>query len=210
MMEMKEKNPEKILTLPNILTLLRAGLVPLLIIMVLRKQSFGALFVFFLAGLTDALDGFTARVCHLRTRFGTLIDPIADKLLLSTAFLLLAFRDMGLHIMIPVWLTVVVVSRDLIVFMGSVVIYLWKGEKDFPPSLYGKISTILQVGTVFLVLLANYVRSSSWIRIPLLSSLTSRSSLLTFFWLTLASTAISGTHYILKGIRLAFFRVRKG
>jgi cardiolipin synthase len=207
---MDGQHKEKLLTLPNILTLLRMGLVPVFIIMVLRRQSFGALATFFLAGLTDVLDGLAARMWHLRTKIGTLIDPLADKLLLVTAFLLLTFKDMGLHIMIPLWLTIVAVSRDLIMLLGGVVIYLVKGEKNFPPSVYGKISTVLQVGAVFLVLLANYVHSSSWSRFPFLLSLTSPSFLSVFFALTVASTIVSGMHYILRGIRLTFFTPRIG
>ncbi len=202
---MDTKTKEKLLTLPNILTLLRICLVPVFVIMVLRKQGFGALLIFFLAGLTDVLDGLTARMWHLKTKIGTLIDPIADKLLLSTAFILLTFKDMDLPYMIPLWLTAVVVSRDLIMLTGGVVIYLWKGARNFLPSIFGKISTVLQVGTVFLVLLANYVQASSWSRFSLLSSLASPSFLSAFFVITLTSTVVSGAYYILRGIRMAFF-----
>jgi cardiolipin synthase len=207
---MDAKDKEDLYTLPNLLTLLRICLIPVFIVMVFRKQGFGALFIFFLAGLTDVLDGFTARMWHLKTKIGMLIDPIADKLLLSTAFILLTFKDMDLPYMIPLWLTVTVVSRDLLMILGGVIIYLWKGEKNFPPSTFGKISTVLQVGTVFLVLLANYVLSSSWSRFSLLSSLTSPSFLSAFFVLTLASTLVSGTHYVLRGIRMTFFTPNVG
>lgn len=202
-MEIKAK--EKFLTLPNILTLLRICLIPVFFIMVIQRQALGALLIFFLAGLTDVLDGFTARMWHLKTKIGTLIDPIADKLLLSTAFILLTFKDMDLPYMIPLWLTAVVVSRDLVILIGGGVIYLLKGEKNFPPSVFGKISTVLQVGAVFLVLLANYVQVSSWSRYSFLSSLTSPSFLSAFFVITLTSTIVSGLYYILRGIRMTFF-----
>lgn len=202
---MDTKTKEKLLTLPNILTLVRICLVPVFVILVLRKQGLGALLIFFLAGLTDVLDGLTARMWHLKTKIGTLIDPIADKLLLSTAFILLTFKDMDLPYMIPLWLTAVVVSRDLIMLTGGVVIYLWKGARNFLPSIFGKISTVLQVGTVFLVLLANYVQASSWSRFSLLSSLASPSFLSAFFVITLTCTIVSGAYYILRGIRMAFF-----
>jgi cardiolipin synthase len=196
---------ERLLTLPNALTAVRVCLVPVFLLAVLRKQAFGALFTFSLAGLTDVLDGFAARLWHMRTKIGTLIDPIADKILLSTAFIALTFKDMGLGYMIPLWLTAVVVSRDLLILGGGVGVYLMTGKKDFPPSIFGKISTVLQVGTVFLVLLANWVQASSWSRVGFLDWLTSPSVLAAFFILTLASTILSGAHYVLRGVRLAFF-----
>jgi cardiolipin synthase len=207
---MDARSKEKFFTLPNVLTLVRICLVPVFLLMVLEKKDFGALLVFFLAGLTDVLDGFTARLWRLKTKIGTLIDPIADKLLLSTAFIVLTFKDMGLPYMIPLWLTAVVVSRDLIMLTGGVVIYFLKGEKNFPPSIFGKISTVLQVGTVFLVLLANYVQVSSWSRFPFLSSLTSPSFISAFFFITLVSTIVSGLHYVQRGIRMVFFTPRTG
>jgi cardiolipin synthase len=207
---MDTKAKEIFFTLPNVLTLLRICLIPVFLFMVFRKQAFGALFTFFLAGLTDVLDGLTARMWHLKTKIGTLIDPIADKLLLSTAFILLTFKDMDLPYMIPLWLTAVVVSRDLIILIGGVVIYLLKGEKSFSPSVFGKISTVFQVGTVFLVLLANYTQVSSWSRFSFFSSLASPSFLSVFFVITLASTFISGVYYILRGTRMTFSPLKKG
>jgi cardiolipin synthase len=199
---------EKLLTLPNVLTAVRVCLVPVFLLAVLRKQAFGALFIFLLAGLTDVLDGLAARLWHMRTKIGTLIDPIADKILLSTAFIALTFKDMGLPYMIPFWLTAVVVSRDLLILGGGVGVYLITGKKDFPPSVFGKISTVLQVGTVFLVLLANWVQASPWSRFAFLDWLSSPSVLAAFFVLTLASTVLSGTHYVLRGVRLAFFTAK--
>lgn len=207
---MDAQTKERLFTLPNILTLIRIALIPAFVVMVLQKNGFGALLVFSLAGLTDALDGLTARLFNLKTKIGSLIDPVADKLLLATAFILLTFKDMDLDYMIPLWLTAVVISRDLLIVLGGVVIYLWKGTKDFPPSLFGKLSTVLQVGTAFLVLLANYVRSLSWSRFSLLSSLTSPSFLQAVFLLTLASTVISGAHYVIRGIRMTFLAPEKG
>jgi len=207
---MDAQTKERLFTLPNILTLIRIALIPAFVVMVLQKNGFGALLVFSLAGLTDALDGLTARLFNLKTKIGSLIDPVADKLLLATAFILLTFKDMDLDYMIPLWLTAVVISRDLLIVLGGVVIYLWKGTKDFPPSLFGKLSPVLQVGTAFLVLLANYVRSLSWSRFSLLSSLTSPSFLQAVFLLTLASTVISGAHYVIRGIRMTFLAPEKG
>jgi len=202
---MADKTKEKFMTLPNVLTLLRLGLVPVFLIMSLRRQALGALLVFTLAGLTDFLDGLVARLCHLRTRIGTLLDPLADKLLLAMAFILLTLEGLSSPYSIPFWLTAVVIGRDLAIVVGAYVIFRLRGTKSFPPSLLGKISTISQVVTVFCVLLANYVRASDWEDVRLLSFLTLSSTLLAFYVVTLASTILSGVHYVVVGIRLAFF-----
>ena len=187
-----DKTREKFMTLPNILTLLRLGLVPVFLIMSLRRQAFGALAVFALAGLTDFLDGLAARLCRLRTKIGTVLDPLADKLLLSTAFILLTLKGLSSPNLIPFWLTAVVIGRDLVIVVGAYIVFRLRGTKSFPPSLFGKISTISQVMTVFCVLLANYFRAPS-------------SALSALYIITLASTILSGVHYAIVGIRLAFF-----
>jgi cardiolipin synthase len=200
-----DKTKERFITLPNVLTLLRLGLVPVFLIMSLRRQALGTLVVFTLAGLTDFLDGLAARLCHLRTNIGTLLDPLADKLLLSTAFILLTLKGLSSPYSIPFWLTAVVIGRDLVIVVGAYVIFRLRGTKSFTPSLFGKISTVSQVVTVFCVLLANYVPVSDWGHVRMLSSLSSSSALSILFLVTLASTILSGVHYVIAGIRLAFF-----
>lgn len=195
MTPMADKTKEKFMTLPNVLTLLRLGLVPVFVVMSLRRQALGALVVFTLAGLTDFLDGLTARLCRLRTKIGTLLDPLADKLLLSTAFILLTLKGLSPPYSIPFWLTAVVIGRDLLIVVGAYVVFRLRGTKSFPPSLLGKISTVSQVLTVFCVLLANYVKAS----VSLSSALSA------LYMVTLASTILSGAHYVSLGIRLAFF-----
>jgi cardiolipin synthase len=189
---MADATKEKFMTLPNVLTLLRLGLVPVFLIMSLQRQALGALVVFTLAALTDFLDGLVARLCHLRTRIGTLLDPLADKLLLSTAFILLTFKGLSSPNSIPFWLTAVVIGRDLLIVVGAYVAFRLRGTKSFPPSLLGKTSTVCQAATVFCVLLANYARASF-------------SSLFALSIVTLASTILSGAHYVLLGIKLVFF-----
>jgi cardiolipin synthase len=190
-----DKTKEKFMTLPNVLTLLRLGLIPVFVIMSLRRQALGALAVFTLAALTDFLDGLIARLCHLRTKIGTLLDPLADKLLVSAAFILLTLKGLSSPNSIPFWLTAVVIGRDLLIVVGACVIFRLRGTTSFPPSLLGKISTVSQVATVFCVLLANYVQVS----VSLSSALSA------LYVITLASTVFSGVHYVILGIRMVFF-----
>jgi cardiolipin synthase len=195
---------ERFLNVPNLLTLLRFGLVPVFLFLVLEKNALGALLTFSFAGLTDVLDGTAARILRLKTKIGMLLDPVADKCLAATAFVLLTIRSLNAPYSLPLWLTVTVLARDFILVAGALVIFGIRGQKEFPPSLYGKISTILQVGTVFWVLFSNYARISPWKDSALLSPLTSPAVLSTLYYMTFAFTAISGAHYILRGIRLMF------
>jgi cardiolipin synthase len=197
---------ERFLNVPNLLTLIRFGLVPVFLFQVLARNALGALLVFSLAGLTDVLDGMAARVWRLKTKIGMLLDPLADKSLLTTAFILLTFPSRNSPYSFPVWLTATVLARDFVLIAGGLVIFRLRGRKEFPPSIYGKISTILQVGTVFWVLFSKYIRVSSWNDAALLSALTSPAVLSTLYYLTLAFTGLSGAHYVLKGIGMTFSR----
>ena len=201
----KRGERERFFNVPNLLTLLRFGLVPIFLFLVLARNALGALLVFSFAGLTDVLDGMAARIWRLRTKIGMLLDPLADKSLLATAFILLTIQSLNSPYSLPVWLTVTVLARDFILVAGGLVIFRIRGRKEFPPSLYGKISTILQVGTVFWVLFSNYIRVSPWDDSALLSPLTSPAVLSALFYLTLIFTGLSGAHYILRGIRLTFY-----
>ncbi len=195
---------EKFWNVPNVLTLIRVALVPVFALLLLQRKALGALILFFLAGLTDVLDGLAARTWHQRTRVGTVLDPLADKLLLSTAFILLTIRGLGFSHVIPLWLTAVVIGRDFLILTGGVVLYRIRGIKVFPPTVWGKISTVFQVATVFWVILSNSVSISALGRSSVLSALTSSSVLESFFIATLLLTIVSGTQYILKGIRMTF------
>jgi len=196
---------ERFLNVPNILTLLRFGLVPVFLFLVLTGNALGALFVFSFAGLTDVLDGMAARKWRLRTKIGMLLDPLADKSLLATAFILLTIPSLSSPYFLPIWLTVTVLARDFILVAGALVVYRIRGRKEFPPSLYGKISTVLQVVTVFWVLFSNSIRVSPWKDSALLSPLTTPPILSALFYLTLLFTGLSGVQYILRGIRMTFF-----
>lgn len=197
------------LTLPNILTLTRLCLVPAFLIFSLRRQAFEAFLVFSLAGLTDFLDGLTARLFHLRTRIGMLLDPMADKVLMATAFLVLTFTKPASPSAIPLWLTAAVLGRDLLIVSGAWVISRTRGIKTFLPSLLGKISTVLQMMTVFSVLFYNFVQAKVWAQsLPLVDKV-SPSLLGMLFLLTLLATLLSGVDYIFRGARI-FFSSRAG
>ncbi|MGB7296731.1 MAG: CDP-alcohol phosphatidyltransferase family protein [Candidatus Aminicenantales bacterium] len=201
---MEANAKEKFWNVPNTLTLIRIALVPVFASMLLQKRAVGALAVIFLAGSTDVLDGLAARAWNQRTRIGTILDPIADKLLLSTAFILLTVRSLGFSRVIPLWLTAVVIGRDVLILAGGVAIYCIRGPREFPPTVPGKISTVFQVSTIFWVLLSNSVQVTAEGRSAVLSALTSPSVLEGFYLATLLFTVISGTQYVLKGIRITF------
>jgi len=138
-----------ILNLPNFITFLRIGAIPLFLILLTDQQYTEALIVFVLAGVTDSIDGAVARLTNSHTALGAYIDPLADKLLLVSSFLILAFLGF-----IPRWLAILVVSRDVIILVGFAVLYFITGHSiAVRPTLVGKTSTFLQLLTVTLALL---------------------------------------------------------
>jgi len=171
----------QLLTAPNQLTLLRMMFVPFIVIKLVEGHYSSALILFVLAGLSDGLDGLLARTLKQQTVLGQYLDPIADKLLLSTMFLVLSI----LH-KIPWKFTVLVFSRDISILFASAVLYAIAGLRDFRPSIFGKANTFAQVAAVFFVLLFEISRSR-WIAITRLS----------FLRATFAFTIISAMHYVL-------------
>ena len=173
-----------VLNLPNRLTILRILMAPVIIILLLYKAPGYALAVFCLAGLTDALDGFIARSFHQKTSLGMILDPLADKLLLTSCFVTLAFlRE------IPRWFAVVAVSRDVILIGGALILLIHFGKVGIPPSILGKVATGLQFLTVLLAMLDNFVS-------PLHPAL---------FPLVIAAafvTVLSGLDYVYRGTHL--------
>src|SRR5438477_3250979 len=144
----------QLLTAPNQLTLLRMLFLPFIVNSFLDQHYTTALVLFVLAGLSDGLDGLLARRLHQQTTLGQYLDPIADKLLLSTLFLVLSV----LH-KIPWKYTVMVFSRDISILSASVVLYAIAGLRDFRPSIFGKVNTLAQVAAVFFVMLFELDRS---------------------------------------------------
>jgi cardiolipin synthase (CMP-forming) len=139
----------RILTVPNQLTLLRLGFLPLFIILVFYRRYSWALAILILAGLTDTMDGMLARTLNQKTSLGAYLDPIADKLLLSSSFVVLALNGQ-----IRWWLTILVLGRDVLILTTAAVILVTAGYRSFPPSIYGKLTTTLQILLVFTVLAA--------------------------------------------------------
>jgi cardiolipin synthase len=171
----------QLLTAPNQLTLLRMMFLPFIVIKLVEGHYSWALILFVLAGLSDGLDGVLARTLHQQTVMGQYLDPIADKLLLSTMFLVLSI----LH-KIPWKFTVVVFSRDISILAASAVLYAIAGLRDFRPSIFGKANTFAQVAAIFFVLLLE-INHARWISI----------ARLTFLRATFIFTIISAMHYVL-------------
>lgn len=138
----------RILTVPNQLTFLRLAFLPFFIIGIHYERYFWALIILIAAGLTDALDGWLARGLNQKTPLGAYLDPIADKLLMITSYL-----ELALHGKIRWWLTILVLGRDVLMLVAAAVILITVGYRPFPPSLYGKVTTFLEILLIFLVLL---------------------------------------------------------
>ena len=171
-----------VLTLANQLTLFRLALVPAFVILVLYGRIGWALAAFVVAGITDGLDGLIARWTNSRTALGAFLDPMADKLLLVSAFVVLTLPGIGLVNRIPVWLTVLIISRDVAIVVTVAIVSLTMGPRTFPPSLYGKVATGCYIFTVTAVLFFNYLQQTS-----VLVDVS--------VWASLAITLISGFHY---------------
>lgn len=171
----------QVLTAPNQLTLLRMIFVPFIVIHLVDGHYLWALIVFVIAGFSDGLDGLLARTLHQQTLLGQYLDPIADKLLLSTVFLVLSI----LH-KIPWKYTVVVFSRDISILAASAVLFAIAGLRNFKPSIFGKANTVSQIGAVFFVLLLQ-VHTLRWVWI----------ARTVFLRATFIFTIVSALHYVI-------------
>lgn len=171
-------------TIPNLITLTRILLTPLFIIFLIQGSYHKALLIFILAGVSDLADGLIARWWQQKSRLGSYLDPLADKLLMSASFVTLSISHL-----IPSWLTVMVISRDVLLGLGALILRLTDYPLTVRPSLWGKCTTTVQATTVGLVLLGKV-----W---PLPSEL-----LTVLFYLTGGLTAISGTQYLYRGLKL--------
>ena len=135
----------RIWTVPNQITLLRLGFLPLFLILIVYEHYRWALLILVLAGLSDGVDGLLARKLDQKSAIGAYLDPIADKLLLSSSFVILAMEKK-----IAWWLTIMVLSRDILLLIVAAVIILISGYRPFPPSLLGKSTTFFEIAVVFL------------------------------------------------------------
>jgi cardiolipin synthase (CMP-forming) len=135
-------------TVPNQITLLRLGILPFFLILIAYEHYRYALLILVLAGCSDGIDGLLARKLNQKSAIGAYLDPIADKLLLSSSFVLLAMEKQ-----LAWWLTIMVLSRDIMMLTVAAVIILISGYRPFPPSLLGKATTLFQIILVFTVVL---------------------------------------------------------
>lgn len=170
------------LNLPNLLTLLRVVLTPFVVQAILDRRFGRALVILLIAGITDVLDGLAARGLHLQSRFGAYLDPIADKALLTTGYLAL-----GLAHAVPWWLVGLIFGRDLLILLLAAVALLFTSYREFPPSIWGKLSTFCQIGAAVMVLTAG--------AFPTLGMPTDP-----FLWIAALATAWSGADYFARAI----------
>jgi cardiolipin synthase len=178
-----------VLTTANQLTLLRMLLIPIFVLLVLYGEGGWALIVFVVAGITDGLDGLIARLSNQRTSLGAWLDPMADKLLLVTTFIVLSMTGTGFANRIPIWLTVLVITRDVGIVLTVTIVNLAVGPRTFSPTLYGKVATATYILTVALILFFNYLgRHSVLVDIAI--------------WTSLAATLVSGLHYFVHARRI--------
>ena len=176
------------LTYANQLTILRIVLIPAFVLLVVYGRLGTALLVFITAGATDALDGLIARRAGQRTSLGAWLDPMADKLLLVTTFIVLTLPGIELTNHLPLWLTVVVISRDIVIVGVVAIVNLAIGPRTFRPSFLGKATTAAFIVVSVVIMYFNYRRQTSWL-------------VDAGIWLSLGLTLVSSADY--------FFRLRR-
>jgi cardiolipin synthase len=178
-----------VLTPANQLTLLRMLLIPAFVILVVYGMLGWALAVFVTAGITDGLDGLIARWSGQKTSLGAWLDPMADKLLLVTTFVVLTLPNLGLENRLPIWLTVLIISRDVVIVLTVAIVNLAIGPRTFRPSTFGKIATATYIMTAVVAMLFNYLRYHS--------------AVVDFFvYASLTITLVSSLHYIWHAARI--------
>lgn len=171
------------MTVANLITILRIILVPIFIICLITHRTSASLIIFIIASVSDALDGFIARVFHQKSNLGAHLDPLADKILLMSAYITLAIFKV-----IPSWLAVLVISRDVIILLGVLVLYLNHYPVKIHPSLLGKATTCIQVVAI-LIVLSNAYLGISFLRIY-------------SFWVAALFTIASGLQYMRNGLTI--------
>ena len=178
-----------VLTPANQLTLTRVLLAPAFVILTVYGYFGWALIVFGVAGLTDLLDGLIARKLGSRTSLGAWLDPMADKVLIVATVSVLTLPGLGLMNKLPVWLTILIISRDLLIVLTVAIINLAIGRREFRPSIYGKIATATYIMTCVIIMYFNYLqRPSILVTVGIYASA--------------AITLISGFHYVFTVTRI--------
>ncbi len=178
------------LTYANQLTILRMAFVPCFVLLLIYGYPKAAAILFLLAGVTDGLDGLLARKFRQRTVLGSYLDPMADKILLTAAFVTLTMPTIPLVLHIPAWLTILTISRDVLIAVSALIIHLQTHHSHFPPSFLGKCTTAVQLVTVGVCLLANFYEDLALAIFPLVT------------YITLAFTLASGFHYFYRSVKI--------
>ena len=177
------------LTAANQMTLLRMLLVPAFVILVIYGHLGWALIAFMVAGLTDMLDGLLARMSGEQSSLGAWLDPMADKLLAVSTFIVLTFPGLGLANRLPIWLTIMIITRDVVIVATVAIVNLAVGKRTFKPSIFGKIATATYMLTVVVAMFFNYLGYHSVIFDG-------------FVWASLVITLVSSLHYIRHASRI--------
>ena len=177
-----------ILTIPNLLTFLRMALIPVFASLLYYGYFGWALIVFFFAGISDGIDGFVARRFNQQSELGTILDPIADKLLMTTAFVIVALPNIlpvsNKHFPVAFWVSAAVIGRDVLIVTVALAIFIMTDFRGFKPSLLGKASTVVQICAIGMILFAAVFPAYSGYYLPT-----------TYFTVTLLAVT-SGIHYI--------------
>lgn len=177
-----------ILTIPNLLTFLRMALIPVFASLLFYGYYGWALFVFFFAGVSDGIDGFVARRFNQQSELGTILDPIADKLLMTTAFIIVALPNVlpadNKHFPVPFWVSAAVIGRDVLIVTVALAIFIITDFRGFKPSYLGKASTVVQISAIGIILFATNFSLFSGYYLPT-----------TYFTVALFAV-LSGIHYI--------------
>ena len=178
-----------ILTIPNLLTFMRMALIPVFAILLFYQQFTWAFVVFAIAGASDGIDGYIARRFNQQSELGTILDPIADKLLMTTAFIILTlpniFPDpLPRHLPVPLWVTSAVIGRDVLIIVVAAAIFIATNFRSFRPSWLGKASTVVQIFAVGLILIAAVFPSLRGFYLP------------TVYTTVVAFAVFSGVQYI--------------
>ena len=179
----------RIVTVPNLLTVFRMVLIPVFASLLFYQRFILALAIFVLAGVTDGLDGLLARRFNQKSQLGTILDPIADKLMLVTSFVVLSMRSvfpqpLPSHLPVPFWVTVAVISRDVFILVGAAAINIVTGFRGFRPSMLGKINTTVQIFAIAAIIFAASVPDGSGWYLP------------TIYTTVFAFSVLSGAHYV--------------
>ena len=175
------------MNLANWITIIRILFVPFFIILLAYEWKSYALLLFCLAGITDGVDGYIARTRGIKTELGSILDPLADKFLLISSFVVLTIKN---PVLIPLWFTIILISRELVIVMGAVVIQFITNNFKASPTIIGKVTTAFQISTVFIALVINGVEVSIPVKL-----------LKIFIIFTTILTITSGFHYIYLGTK---------